>query len=778
MTGITSELFRRRVPQIFFLYLGAAWVAVEFTDWLVNRYLLSSNLVDAVLLGMFSMIPAVLLLAWTHGARGKDRWTSAEKIGIPLNLVVTVGLLTMMFHGKELGAAAEEVMIIDEQGQAVEHLVPKPAFRRKVAVFFFDNEGVRPEDDWLQYGMTQLLVTDLKQDSFIGVWSPWGGFEGSNLAYIRRAGYDDGTDVPVTLLQRVANEFYQQFFVTGEFTRDGEDYVYTAELYTVDPARLVSEHEVRGRDLMRLADLLSAEIQEEIVLVEGTEEVNPDLPVKELLTSSMTAFHHFVDGRMALLLDNDQEGAIAHFNAAVEADPAFALAYGLLAQAYQVVGNTSEALVATKQALQHDYKLVRDTRFLIKGLDYSLQGQIDKVVRVIEMWTELQPDNPEAHTQMAIVYMFFGDQRDKALESFARARELGEDWVLLIEARLHTANGEIDKALAAYRQHAESFPEDHSPWVQMGQLYRSQGRLDEAREASERAALLDSSFVTPLVDLAELDLREGRLDEAWLNLEKATDVAKDDSQLSVVTSKIVDWHQAQGQVQLASEAVDEFLELQRRVQNPVSFLAVTSNEMRHYVRANRMDDAIARLQEFEGKIQPPFNRFIDLGYLTLYLVAEEPDLAEERLVLVEEFIREMQREDFAFAIQWSRAVILRQRGDIVGARAKFEEALSLFEVSIHSALAETEVDRLEILMALGDIARDQGDLEAAGAHLEEVLRVWPWNAAANLSLARLRVAQNRDSEARDALERALEMWANADPGFEPAAEARELHENL
>jgi tetratricopeptide (TPR) repeat protein len=744
----------------------------------VNRYLLSSNLVDAVLVGMFSMIPAVLIIAWFHGAPGKDEWTPAEKIGVPLNLLVTAGLLVSLFHGKELGAAAEEVMLIDEQGQTVEHLIAKPAFRRKVAVFFFDNEGVQPEDDWLQYGMTQLLVTDLKQDSFIGVWSPWGGFEGSNIAYIRRAGYDDGTDVPVTLLQKVANKFYQQFFVTGEFTRDGEDYVFTAQLYSVEPARLVSEHEVRGRDPMRLADLLSTEIQEEVVLVEGTEEVNPDLPVAELLTDSVVALHHFVDGRMALLLDSDQEAAVEHLKAAVEADPSFALAHGLLAQVYQVTGNTSEALEATKMALQHDYKLARDTRFLVKSLDYSLQGQMDKVTRVIEMWTEIQPDNPEAHTQMAFIYMFFGDQREKALESFGRARELGEDWVLMYEAKLHEANGDNELAIDAYRQHADSFPEDSSPWVQLGQLYRRQGDLEKAREATERAALLGPEFVTPLVDLAELDLREGQVDEAWLNLEKAIDVARDDQQMAVVTRKIVDWHDAQGQMQAAADATDEYLNLQERFRDPVNLLAMQSGELDHYVKAGRMDDAFVRLEAFEGKIQPPFDRFIDLGYLMIYLEAEQPDLAEERLQVVDEFIRQMQRDDFAYAIQLSRGAILAQRGDMDGARAQMEKALDMFRRSVQGTLGDEDSTKYVILEALGRITLGQGDLEAADEYLTELLDGWPSHAPGNLNLARLRVAQGRDDEAREALERALHMWAKADPGYGPAEEARALQASL
>ena len=37
MAGFTTELFRRRIPQILGAYLIASWAVLEFADWAVNR---------------------------------------------------------------------------------------------------------------------------------------------------------------------------------------------------------------------------------------------------------------------------------------------------------------------------------------------------------------------------------------------------------------------------------------------------------------------------------------------------------------------------------------------------------------------------------------------------------------------------------------------------------------------------------------------------------------------------------------------------------------------
>ena len=74
--------------------------------------------------------------------------------------------------------------------------------------------------------------------------------------------------------------------------------------------------------------------------------------------------------------------------------------------------------------------------------------------------------------------------------------------------------------------------------------------------------------------------------------------------------------------------------------------------------------------------------------------------------------------------------------------------------------------------------RDLGRYDEAEKLVREVLRRIPAEPTAHLELARLEVARGNPAEARQAVDVALLAWADADPGFRPASEARALREAL
>ena len=96
-----KDLWQRRVPQILGIYLGTCWAIIEFVSGLlVDRYLLSPYLIDFTLIILISLIPSVLMLAYFHGKPGRDRWTNFERIGVPVNILLSIILLIILFNGK------------------------------------------------------------------------------------------------------------------------------------------------------------------------------------------------------------------------------------------------------------------------------------------------------------------------------------------------------------------------------------------------------------------------------------------------------------------------------------------------------------------------------------------------------------------------------------------------------------------------------------------------------------------------------------------------------
>ena len=165
--SIFSELSRRRVPQILAIYGAGCWTIIQIVEWGIDRYLVSPHLTDLCLVTMVSFIPSVCLIAYFHGIPGRDKWQPVEKIGIPLNIIVTIIMVLIVFSPKDLGAVTESIIIEDENGNVINKVVPKNEFRKKIAIFYFENETGDSTIDWLRYGLPWLCDSDIKQDFYI-----------------------------------------------------------------------------------------------------------------------------------------------------------------------------------------------------------------------------------------------------------------------------------------------------------------------------------------------------------------------------------------------------------------------------------------------------------------------------------------------------------------------------------------------------------------------------------------------------------------------------------
>lgn len=158
-----QTLLARRVPQLTGLYLVVGWGFVQFVDWAVDQYALSPALTNLVVTLLLLLLPAVLVLAWRHGQPGEDSWTKTDAAAIGLNLLAAGGILFMMFSGQELGAATMVKLVEDAEGNTVERVIPRAAFRRSVLLYKFDNESGDPGLDWMGSGITTGMTFDLAQ---------------------------------------------------------------------------------------------------------------------------------------------------------------------------------------------------------------------------------------------------------------------------------------------------------------------------------------------------------------------------------------------------------------------------------------------------------------------------------------------------------------------------------------------------------------------------------------------------------------------------------------
>ncbi|MEJ2370991.1 MAG: tetratricopeptide repeat protein [Gemmatimonadales bacterium] len=677
MAGFTTELLRRRIPQILGAYLVASWAVLEFGDWAVNRYVLSPYLVDFAFALLALMAPSVLLLAWFHGAPGRDSWTRIEKIGIPLNLALAGLVLFSVFQGRDLGAATTTVVVADEEGNALQRVVPKAEFRRKIAIFPFDNVSADTSLSWMQYGLSLALLLDLRQDTFLEVRN-----EQHFSARLREAGYETGTGVPLSLKREIAEEQHRDYLLAGTVDRSEGMILVDAELYDVRRGRLLERMTLSESDLMRLVDSLSVQLKRGLEIPAQRIEDTADLPVAELVTAVEPAFRDHVEGYRNLVFGGDWQAALSQFQAAAELDPAFA---------------------------------------------YAHFGTYMTAVEV----------DPSQHDML---------------------QEIGG---------LFESMGEFEQALDYYGRYLERFPDSERSFRVVGDLYRQLGKQEEARDNFERALVIEPENVEALTALAQLEYAVGRPEEAQARLAEASDAARTPLQRAQIYEALRDLAEWQGRTHQAIQyRAQQMAELEASTFPPLLAIVNRLTSLDLFVQAGQAGAALDSLASIQEALEPPWDLAGSIGEVVVYRELGDAESLARAVERLDRMIQALGFENLRAVSERAEGLLMELRGDCARALDRFDEALSL------------EPTRTEVHTDIGRCERKLGRLDEAAVSLERTLEVRPADPKALLELARVRAESGDREAALERVEAALEVWAQAAPGFEPAAEARALHAQL
>ena len=171
---------------------------------------------------------------------------------------------------------------------------------------------------------------------------------------LQRAGFPSGTNVPLALLRRLADEQHMEYFVSGQVGKSEGQFSITTELYETRRGKVAAEHEFVGADFFALIDDATYQLKQDVDVPDSYIDEVPDLPVQETLTNSLGAYESYIRGVDAILVQDDWQLALQLFDAAVTADPTFALAHMEL-YTVALLGNQSERGFAALQGAM-DYR--------------------------------------------------------------------------------------------------------------------------------------------------------------------------------------------------------------------------------------------------------------------------------------------------------------------------------------------------------------------------------------------------------------------------------------
>ena len=143
-----------------------------------------------------------------------------------------------------------------------------------------------------------------------------------------------------------------------------------------------------------------------------------DTPIEQATTPSLDALRAFSLGRKALG-SGDIAAAVPLFQAAINLDPSFAMAYASLGASYDHSGEFSLAEENTRKAYELRERVTERERFYIEAHYYEVvTGDLEKERQVYELWSQTYP-RAALPANLSAIYQVLG-QYDRAL---AEARE-------------------------------------------------------------------------------------------------------------------------------------------------------------------------------------------------------------------------------------------------------------------------------------------------------------------------------------------------------------------
>lgn len=766
-----AELKKRRVFPLLGIYLGAAWVGVEFSNFVVERYHLSQGWVDALIALLALMLPGVLVFAYNHGAPGPDRWTATERVLLPLNLLVALTAAVLVFGDRPTGAMADTLQRADEDGQIVSSTVAREGYRQRILLFGLDTQASAADLKPLALGLPKLIETRLSSNPFVDAESVTG--TAWLLARLRRSGNSDGSGVPAALRRRVAEDTRYEWILSGSLQGEGGAWSATFELSSTAPGIQEQRIEVSAPRLTELADSISDQLRQIMARQIGSPDFASAATLDEQYSGNDTAVARYLAALSARSIDNDQRAAAALLDEAIALDQSFARAHLLRAMVALDEGRQADAQADLRSALAHDYRLDDPARFTARSISYGISNQPDKRIAVLKLWTELHPNSGEAQLQLAMSMNFFGSDRQSTVRAFERALQLNpnDTWLHLRLADLKLSLGDRQGALQAAQAFAEAEPKSAEGPQALGRLALIDGDYDEASRQAERAALLRPDLVNPLLDLAEYAALQGDWEDMENQLRSARGVAVEATQHATVACASAQLYMFPGWRERALTQADRCAEVAKAVVSPLVLamdMKLPFSGLRTEMQG--LEATLADIEQTLAGFDGEMRQVGAFARMFAYLHADRADEAEVELAQLQKVLKAWNRSDLDFLLHMARGRVAQLRGQFEQAVVEFDQGLRHYESSGHRNMGAGGFLWVQISMLEQRIRAlvESGQSAAAVQRAQSALELYPGVANLHLAYAEAAAADGQEQLAAQALAKAETLWASADPKAVPS----------
>jgi len=581
-------------------------------------------------------------------------------------------------------------------------------------------------------------------------------------------GFSDGLGIPFVLKKKITNYFHLKTFISGSFKKINNEYSIKVNLFNAKDGTLISENNFTGANIFTLIDNITKQIKIDLKVPESpTFEIN-DLPISDIYTNSLSALENFTKGLCKTIFYNNWEDGIKYFEKAIEDDQNFTIAHLTSAESYFNTNQVEKSKQSLEIIMRNQlYKLPETYQFAAKNFYYLIESKPEKALSVVKMWVELFPDDIKGHRVLAIRY-YLNNQITEAIEEYKTILELDPEQYNYLEniGDFYLKEGNFDEALNYYQQFEKQFPKDYKSYRNIGNLYFEMGDNEKAKFYFEKALLLETEKVSLLINLINVEIKLGNFNEALIQTLNTLKKCKSPQDSMRVYSSLETYYTIRGQL---DESI-KYMELKQKetakFRTPVNSLAEIVFNVNKYVIAGKKEQAFEILQKLEQEFEPPLDDIVYFGYLFAYIELEEIEKAEESIVKAQQLINSLGQGDLQPAIYSAHAKIHELKDE-------YEQAIENYRKGL-----EISPNEKEFFYQIGKCYRNLNKFREAEDNLMIFYNDFSYNPKSNYELGLLYLDLGNQEKALEFLERANEVWKNADSNYKPAQEAKAKLEEL
>ncbi|GAC1686885.1 MAG: hypothetical protein PVS2B2_25790 [Candidatus Acidiferrum sp.] len=477
-----------------------------------------------------------------------------------------------------------------------------------LAILPFRNGSGDAGLDWLGPSLADMLSTDVGQSTHLHTISPDRLHQ--VLSDLR---ITPGTAIDPTMVGRIAEFSNADTVVWGQFAKFGDQ-------IRIDATLLDLKHDRRAP--LKIEAASEKEIPKSVdglaELIRKNLAVSPDV-LKELKASSfqptsksVPALRDYNQGAQ-LLRDGKNLEAVKSFQAAINDDQQFALAYSRLAETDLALGYDSDAEKYSRKALELSQQLPLGEKYLIEANHARVMKDNKKAIEAYENLAKTFPDNTDVEYALGGLYVEKGDY-DKARAQFSKIlrsepKNIKALWQMGVvefmkdnpQAALEPLNKGLSLAIQVDNQ------EQKALLLQaLGISYRLMNKPDEAMRSYQesmdinRRLGLKRNIANNLSEIAQVQNRVGKPDAALSSYNQALQILNDIGMRKEFGDSLISrgvLFETNGKYDKALEDYKQSLQIQRDSGDENYQALCLSNIGSVYLAKSDMDNALTYLQQ-------------------------------------------------------------------------------------------------------------------------------------------------------------------------------------